>query len=104
MSLVSYARKLGMDIAGLIPASRDLEGIVEMMLNATLEFPKPLTKNRLFGWHSLLFPTGRSDMQRLLLVLGTPQRRVLGKLFLVSSGKRKFTLKMEMGEPLVTWH
>jgi Fic family protein len=61
----SIARKLGIDIAGLIPASRDVEGIVEMMLNATQQFSKPLTKERLFDWHAALFPTGRSGMHKI---------------------------------------
>ena len=60
----SIARRLGIDIDGLIPASRDVEGIVEMLLDAT-QFSKPLTKNRLFGWHVALFPTGRSGMHRI---------------------------------------
>lgn len=61
----SIARRLGIDIAGLIPASRGVEGIVEMMLDATQQFSKPLTKNRLFDWHAALFPTGRSGMHRI---------------------------------------
>jgi Fic family protein len=61
----SIARRLGIDIAGLIPASRDVEGIVEMMLDATQQFSKPLTKDRLFGWHAALFPTGRSGMHKI---------------------------------------
>lgn len=61
----SIARRLGIDIAGLIPASRDVEGIVEMMLDATQMFLKPLTKERLFSWHAALFPTGRSGMHRI---------------------------------------
>ena len=61
----SIARRLGIDIAGLIPASRDVEGIVEMMLDATQNFSKALTKDRLFGWHAALFPTGRSGMHRI---------------------------------------
>ncbi len=61
----SIARRLGIDIAGLIPASRDVEGIVEMMLDATQQFFKPLTKERLFGWHAALFPTGRSGMHKI---------------------------------------
>lgn len=61
----SIARRLGMDIAGLIPASRDVEGIVEMMLDATQNFAKPLTIERLFDWHAALFPTGRSGMHRI---------------------------------------
>ena len=59
------ARRLGIDIAGLIPASRDVEGIVEMMLDATQQFSKPLTKDRLFDWHAALFPTGRSGTHKI---------------------------------------
>ena len=61
----SIARRLGMDIAGLVPAGRDVEGIVEMMLDATQRFSKPLTKARLFDWHAALFPSGRSGMRRI---------------------------------------
>lgn len=61
----SIARRLGVNIAGLIPASRDIEGIVEMMLDATQQFSKPLTKDRLFDWHAALFPTGRSGMHKI---------------------------------------
>jgi Fic family protein len=61
----SIARKLGIDIAGLIPAGRDVEGVVEMMLDATQQFSKPLTKDRLFDWHAALFPVGRSGMHRI---------------------------------------
>ena len=61
----SIARRLGIDIAGLIPASPDVEGIVEMMLDATQQFSKPLTKDRLFDWHAALFPTGRSGMHKI---------------------------------------
>lgn len=61
----SIARRLGIDIAGLIPASRDVEGIVEIMLDATQHFTKPLTRDRLFDWHAALFPTGRSGMNKI---------------------------------------
>lgn len=61
----SVARRLGMDIAGLIPADRHVEGTVEMMLDATQNFSQPLTKERLFDWHAALFPTGRSGMYRI---------------------------------------
>ena len=58
----SIARRLGIERPGLISSSRVVEGIVEMMLDATQQFSKPLTKERLFDWHSALFPTGRSGM------------------------------------------
>ena len=61
----SIARRLGIDVAGLAPASRDVEGIVEVMLDATRQFSKPLTRERLFDWHAALFPTGRSGMRRI---------------------------------------
>ncbi len=59
----SIARHLGMDIGGLIPAARHIEGIVEMMLDATKRHDEPLTEERLFNWHAALFPTGRSGMR-----------------------------------------
>ena len=61
----SIARRLGMDIGGLTPADRDVEGVVEMMLDATQKFDVPLTTDRLFDWHAALFPTGRQGMRRI---------------------------------------
>lgn len=61
----SIARRLGIDIGALIPADRDVEGVVEMMLDATQNFRKPLTDERLFSWHASLFPTGRSGMGKI---------------------------------------
>jgi Fic family protein len=61
----SIARRLGMDIGGLFPADRDVEGVVEMMLDATGNYALPLTEERLFAWHASLFPTGRSRMTRI---------------------------------------
>ncbi|MGD0797750.1 MAG: Fic family protein [Acidobacteriaceae bacterium] len=61
----SIARRLGLDIGGLIPSDRDVEGVVEMMLDATQFYDKPLTAARLFDWHAALFPTGRSGMSKL---------------------------------------
>jgi Fic family protein len=63
----SIARRLGMDIAGAIPADRHVEGVVEMMLDATQNFDKPLTAERLFGWHAALFPTGRSGLHKIIV-------------------------------------
>ena len=56
----SIARRLGINTAGLVPGSRHIEGIVEMMLDATQRYELPLTEKRLFGWHAALFPTGYS--------------------------------------------
>ncbi len=63
----SIARRLGLDVAGLPRASRDVEGVVEMMLDGTRNFAKPLTKRRLFDWHASLFPTGRHGVTRLTI-------------------------------------
>lgn len=56
----SIARRLGINTAGLVPSSRHIEGVVEMMLDATQRYQLPLTEKRLFGWHAALFPTGYS--------------------------------------------
>ena len=61
----SIARRLGLDIAGLIPSDRDVDGIVEMMLDATQNFKKELTQERLFGWQASLFPTGHSGIHKI---------------------------------------
>lgn len=61
----SIARRLGIDLGGLAPADRDVEGVVEMMLDATQHYDRPLTTQRLFDWHAALFPTGRSGMSRI---------------------------------------
>jgi Fic family protein len=61
----SVARRLGIDIGALTPADRHVEGIVEMMLDATGNYAEPLTFERLFGWHAALFPTGRSGMTKI---------------------------------------
>jgi Fic family protein len=61
----SVARRLGMDIGGLTQADRHVEGVVEMMLDATQRFEAPLTAERLFGWHAALFPAGRSGMSKI---------------------------------------
>jgi len=61
----SIARRLGMDVGGLETIDRNVEGVVEMMLDATRHYDEPLTAERLFGWHASLFPTGRSGMKRI---------------------------------------
>ena len=61
----SIAGRLGMDAGGLPPADRNVVGVVDMMLDATQRFAEPLTKDRLFGWHAALFPTGRSGMHKI---------------------------------------
>lgn len=61
----SIAMKLGLKMAGMVKADRHVEGVVEMMLNATQQCQQPLTKQRLFGWHAALFPTGFSGMYKI---------------------------------------
>ncbi len=61
----SIARRLGMDAGALKPADRHVEGVVEMMLDATGHYEQPLTPERLFAWHAALFPTGRSGMRKI---------------------------------------
>src|SRR5580658_9481346 len=61
----SIARRLGMDVGGLVPTDRGVEGVVEMMLDATTNYAQPLTADRLFGWHAALFPTGRIGLQKI---------------------------------------
>ena len=60
-----------MDVGGLVPSDRNVDGVVEMMLDATSNYASSLTEERLFGWHAALFPTGRSGF--------TNQRRHLAR-------------------------
>jgi Fic family protein len=81
----SIARRLGLEVAGLPRPSREVEGVVEMMLDATRAFDAPLTKERLFAWHAALFPTGRSGMHRITVGAwrtgeGGPMRVVSGPI------------------------
>jgi Fic family protein len=59
------ARRLGMDVGALAPGDRNVEGVVEMMLDATQNYSAPLSKARLFDWRAALFPTGRSGMMKI---------------------------------------
>jgi Fic family protein len=63
----SIARRLGMDIGGLAPTDRHIEGVVEMTLDATQNYSAPLTDERLFGWHAALFPTGYSGIKKIAI-------------------------------------
>jgi Fic family protein len=63
----SVARRLGMDIGGLKAVDRRVEGVVEMMLDATRRYEAPLSAERLFAWHAAMFPTGRSGMSRITI-------------------------------------
>lgn len=59
----SVARRLGLDVGGAAPSDRNVDGVVEMMIDATEQCEEPLAKERLFGWHSALFPAGINNMR-----------------------------------------
>jgi len=61
----SIARNLGLEYAGMLPANRNVDGVVEMMLDATQNYNVAFTEDRLFGWHAALFPSGRSGMHKI---------------------------------------
>lgn len=78
----SLARRLGMDIGALTPSDRNVDGIVEMLLDATQNYDKPLTAKRLFGWHAALFPTGWSGLRKI--VVGAWRNEKSGPMQVVS--------------------
>ena len=85
----SIARRLGIETAGTVAAERDVEGVVEMMLDATQNYAKPLSDERLFAWHAALFPTGRSGMRKI--IVGAWRNDAHGPMQVVSGpvGKEK---------------
>lgn len=89
----SIARRLGMDVGGLVPADRNVEGIVEMMLDATTNYAQPLTADRLFGWHAALFPTGRSGLRKSPSATGAMTAAGRCRLSQGRSAGRRFTMK-----------
>lgn len=89
----SIARRLGIDVGGLPPASRDVEGIVEMMLDATQRYDAPLNAERLFGWHAALFPTGRSGMHKI--TVGAWRTEAAGPMQVVSGAFGKERIHFE---------
>ncbi|MDB2592826.1 Fic family protein [Gammaproteobacteria bacterium] len=96
----SIARRLGIDVAGVMPPSPDIEGMVEMMLDATQQFSRPLTKDRLFDWHAALFPTGRIGMYKI--TVGGWRTIEAGPMQVVSGpiGKQKVHFKAPSAEHL----
>ena len=85
----SIAKRLGMDIPGQMEASRDVEGIVDLMLDATQNNPQLLTEDRLFVWHASLFPAGQSGLHRIQV--GNWRTAEIGAMQVVSGpiGKEK---------------
>ena len=61
----SIARRLGIEVAGLVASARNIDGIVEMMLDATQRYELPITEERMFGWHNALFPSGYSGNYKI---------------------------------------
>jgi Fic family protein len=106
----SIARKLGMDISGLVPSDRNTDGMVDMMIDATQKYEDKLTKKRLFAWHAALFPLGRSGMFEITVAQW--RNNFTGPMQVVSGamGKEKVhfeaphsdLLEMEM-RAFVTW-
>lgn len=96
----SIARRLGLEYAGAAVASRDVEGVVEMMLDATQSYAQPLTTERLFGWHAALFPTGRSGMHRITVGAWRPVE--VGAMQVVSGpiGREKVHFEAPSAEKL----
>jgi Fic family protein len=89
----SIARRLGMDIGALKPADRNVEGVVEMTLDATRYYDKPLTAARLFAWHASLFPTGHSGMVKI--GVGTWRNDSTGPMQVVSGPMGKAHIHFE---------
>ena len=85
----SIARRLGLEAAALKPADRAVEGVVDMMLDATQHYEVPLSRDRLFGWHASLFPTGYSGMSKI--VVGNWRTEESGPMQVVSGpvGRQK---------------
>jgi len=103
----SIARRLGINTAGLVKSSRHIEGIVEMMLDATQRYNLPLTEERLFGWHAALFPTGFSGPYKIeVACYRTGQMQVvsgaLGKEKVHYEAVQPKFVKAEM-ERFLTW-
>lgn len=92
----SIARRLGIEIAGAVPADRSVDGVVEMMLDATQRHTEELTADRLYDWHAALFPTGRSGMHKITVAAWrTPEA---GPMQVVSGAMGKEIVHFEAPE------
>ncbi len=89
----SIARKLGMEIAGSVESDRNVDGVVEMMLDATQNCFKPLTKIRLFDWHAALFPTGRNGIYKI--IVGDWRKDTTGPMQVISGPMEKEKVHFE---------
>lgn len=90
----SIARRLGITTSGLVNSSRNVDGVVEMMLDATQNYSAELTEERLFGWHAALFPTGWSGMYRIEV-----GRYRTGEMQVVSGAMGKENVHYEAPKP-----
>lgn len=89
----SIARRLGIAHGGLKPTDRHVEGIAEMLVDATGKYKEPLTKERLFGWHASLFPTGRSGMRKIRVGMWREDKE--GPMRVISEGIRRVRVHFE---------
>ena len=89
----SIARKLGMDIGSTVPSDRHIDGVVEMLFDATRNYSKPLTETRLFGWHAAMFPTGYSGMYKI--TVGNWREPQAGPMQVVSGAMGRETVHFE---------
>ena len=89
----SIARRMGVEVGGLPPVDRNVEGIVDVMFDATHAYDQPLTAERLFGWHAALFPTGRSGRQRI--TVGAWRNEASGPMQVISGPYGRETVHFE---------
>ena len=96
----SIARRLGIDMGGDVKSSRNIEGVVEMMIDATQNFDVTMTKDRIIGWHAALFPTGYSGMYKIKV--GQYRDDSLGPMQVISGsiGKEKIHYEAPKAEVL----
>jgi Fic family protein len=98
----SIAQRLGMETAGYVASDRNVDGMVEMMIDATYNCFKPLTVNRLFDWHAALFPTGKSGMYKI--VVADWRKGSTGPMQVVSGtvGKEKIHFQAPAADKIAT--
>ncbi|MGY4383471.1 Fic family protein [Pedobacter sp. UYP24] len=92
----SIARRLGIEIAGAVPTDRNVDGVVEMMLDATMRYADDLTADRLYDWHAALFPTARSGMHKITVAAWRTQEA--GPMQVVSGAMGKEKVHFEAPE------
>lgn len=92
----SIARRLGMNIVGLVPAERNVKGVVDMVLDATQHYNTNLTSKRLFSWHAALFPTGYSGPRKIIVVVGAKIQKAGCRLYQAPWEKKLYILKLPL--------